>query len=61
MRCYIKSTKRDLFFSNYIGEGQCHWVSKEEGKIFASVKEARELIKKYKLKNAKILKKRVYK
>lgn len=61
MKCYIKSTKRDLFFNKYICEGQCHWVSKEEGKIFESVKEAREFIKKYKLKNVEILKKSIYK
>lgn len=61
MKCYIKSTKRDVFFDKYIYDGQCHWVSMDEGKIFESVKEARETIKKYKLKNVEIFKKSVYK
>lgn len=61
MKCYIrrydkeKQIFKDGYFSRHIGENDNHWVVlKQEAKRFDSVKEAREFMKTYKLKNCEV-------
>lgn len=53
MKCRIKRTNNDSYFSKNIGF-QNHWTYKEEAKLFESVAEGRAAIKLYKLKNVEI-------
>jgi len=59
MKCYIRRFKDGEFKVGYykihIIKNINHWVyTKEEAKLFNSVKEARREIKKYKLKNCEV-------
>lgn len=56
MKCYIKSPKYDVYFQKHLFEGQNHYVYKNDAKLFESVKEARNIIKKYKIKKYEIVK-----
>ena len=56
MKCYIKSSKYDVYFQKHLFEGQNHYVYKNDAKLFKSVKEARDTIKKYKIKKYEIVK-----
>jgi len=50
MKCFIK--RKNAYYKLHIIGNINHWVfTKEEAKLFDSVKEARETIKKYGLKN----------
>lgn len=53
MKCIIKN-KSGAYFNNHLFENQNHWVFKNEAKIFNNCLDARQLIKKYKLKNVEL-------
>lgn len=51
--CYIKRGK--TYFAKNINEHQNHWVLfKEEAKKYSTVRQARQVIRQYKLKNVEI-------
>lgn len=57
MECLIKRESLNfpyLYFRLNIDEQQNAWVYKENARIFKSIPEAKETIKKYKLKNVTI-------
>lgn len=59
MNCYIKRYNEKIekysYFNKHLKDGFNHWVQKkEEAKLFDSVKEARWIIKHYKLKKCDI-------
>lgn len=54
MKCLIKSIKTGVYFEKHLFNKQNHWLNKIDAKIFDSVKDARETIKKYKLKNVEV-------
>lgn len=61
MKCCIrrydeeKEEFKDSYFDKHLWGNQNHWVHlKQDAKVFASVKEARWIIKLYKLKNCKV-------
>jgi len=59
VKCYIRKFKNGDFGQGYFARHICkdfnHWVfTKEEAKLFLSVKEARYMIKKYNIKNCEV-------
>ena len=53
MNCIIKN-KNNAYFDKHLFGNQNHWVFKNEAKLFDTVFEAKQVIRKYKLKNAEI-------
>ncbi len=58
MKCYIKSKKYNVYFNKHIIWHMNHWTSKTEARLFKTIKEAKDCIKRYKLKNIEIEKER---
>lgn len=58
MKCYIKSKKYGVYFNKHIIENMNHWTPKTEARLFKTIKEAKDCIKRYKLKNIEIEKER---
>lgn len=54
MNCRIKRVGGQLYFKNNVDKNINHWVYREEAKVFSTVFMAKDIIKKYKLKNVEI-------
>lgn len=55
MKCVIKYKNNNSYFCKNIGY-QNHWTPFQEAKMFETVAKAKEVIKKYKLKNVEVIK-----
>lgn len=59
MNCYIKRNNEKIekqsYFARNISKNINHWVQlKQEAKLFRTVKDARRIIKHYKLRNCEV-------
>ena len=54
MKCRIKRVGKNTYFERNIDKNFNHWVLLRDAKIFTTVFIAKEMIRKYKLKNVEI-------